>query len=76
MKLKDRLEHIGILLAHCSNVREVETTVEKILDSHADCLPASADASIFLKPNLNNDMCALGLYLLAGDGPGNRVLDH
>lgn len=59
MKLQDRLEQAGILLTHCSNVREVETAVEKILDSHADRLPASVDASIFLKPNLNNDMCAL-----------------
>jgi uncharacterized protein (DUF362 family)/ferredoxin len=47
---------------------EIEATVRDLLDQHADRLPGRAD-SIFIKPNLNNDLIAL-----TGNSTDLRVL--
>ena len=43
----------------CCTTEEIKKVVRQILSNHKDLLPASKKALIFLKPNLNSDMCGL-----------------
>jgi len=48
-----------ILIERADGMEEIKGRISRILDAFSDVLPASPDASILLKPNLNANMSAL-----------------
>lgn len=49
----------SVCIDRCCTTNEIRTVIRKILSDYKDLLPASKNALILLKPNLNSDMCGL-----------------
>ena len=54
------LNEVGeISFYKCLTTKEIRKVVQQIFENNSDILPKSKEALIFLKPNLNSDMCGL-----------------
>lgn len=49
----------GVSINRCYTTKEIMKVIQHIFDNNKDILPKSKEALIFLKPNLNSDMCGL-----------------
>lgn len=49
----------GVRINRCCTTKEIKKVIQQIFDKNKDILPKSKEALVFLKPNLNSDMCGL-----------------
>ena len=49
----------GVAIDKCCTTKKIKKVIYQILNRNKDLLPASKNALVFLKPNLNSDMCGL-----------------